>query len=58
MSNLTAQQLFGKDVEVQVGDNGEELYFKRLQVGGKDDKGIYEIMLDDGPAAGEKYYHD
>lgn len=36
-------------------EKGEYEYFRTFQVGGKDEDGIYELVLD-GPAQGEKAY--
>ena len=44
-----------KTLEINIGKG--VLYYKLILVGGRDDEGEYEIVLE-GPAAGEKVYLD
>lgn len=45
-----------KYYEVVELEDGTKEYYQRVKVGGMDEDGEYMILLDDGPAEGEKIY--
>lgn len=51
MFNYEEEQL----LKIEDGETGEIKFYALIQVGGIDDKGKYELVLD-GPAMGERVY--
>lgn len=45
----------GRTLEINVGS--EVIYYSLIRVGGRDEEGEYELVLE-GPASGEKVYVD
>lgn len=45
----------GEPDEVKIDDDGGEIWYYRVALGGRDTEGVYQLVLE-GPAEGEKAY--